>query len=92
MNGLTQELRYGLRQLRSSPGFTTTAVLALAPAIGENTAIFSLVNALFLSSRGTSVGLEVAAGVILYAGALLLYAVCSTALVDDCRMIVLISC
>jgi predicted permease len=50
MNRLTQELRYGLRQLRNNSGFTATVVFILALAIGANTAIFSVVNALLLRS------------------------------------------
>lgn len=50
MSALTQNLRFGLRQLRRAPAFTVTAVLTLALGIGANTAIFSLLDQALLRS------------------------------------------
>jgi putative ABC transport system permease protein len=54
LRGLTSDLRQAVRALRKNPRFTFTALITLALAIGANSAIFTLANALIFASMPVS--------------------------------------
>ena len=50
MAAFAEDVRYGMRRLRRSPGFAATALLTLALGIGATTAIFTLIYQVILRS------------------------------------------
>ena len=58
LSAFGRDLKYATRVLTRSPAFTTTAIVTLALAIGANTAVFSLVDAILIKPLPYPVGSE----------------------------------
>ena len=54
MHGFLEDVRFGLRSLRRRPGFVAAVVVTLALGIGANTAVFSLIDAIFVRPVGVA--------------------------------------
>ena len=55
MGAFLQDVRFAVRMLRTSPLFTTVAIVSLAVGIGANTAVYALIDAVFMRSPAGTV-------------------------------------